>query len=404
MAWNQRSRVLAMAFAIQVGGSGAFVQPAAATDLLAVANATNTNEPLTADDPTATGAVWDSPPVRLGKRATIGGTVPLRGPGGATPPASGGYVPGRILVAGGWSETRNAAPINGTLQAGSTTTALSLGAAESAVDDFYLGLPIQQASIGTGFQQTTLIRDYIGSTKSAILAETLGGAPATGAAYTIPMYLAYRLGTLTTGQTYLSCSVWRDKKRYDYRDFAPTSIAFTVPVANDANTSFPDMTFSGNATEQAVVDDITPTNSAAFAAQLQVAVAPARGGKFYLDSVKLGHQSLSFTVATTVGAASNQNQAAGQDGYDILSGSRTIALDLNQMAVADFDLLSRENNQTPVPILSTWGLLAGNRFGLLIPNATLQPFSPGDRNGYVSLTGNANTSDINNSAAFTIWW
>lgn len=403
MAWNQRSRVLAMAFAVQVA-SGSFVQPAAATDLLAVANATNTNEPLTADDPTATGSIWDSPPVRLGKRATLGGTIPLRGPGGASPPAAGAWVPGRILVSGGWSETRNAAPIAGTLQAGSTTTTLVLGAGEPATDDFYLGLPITQAAIGTGFQQTTIARDYVGASKTAILAETLGGAPASGAAYTIPAYLAYRLGTLTTGQTYLSCSVWRDKKRYDYRDFAPTSIAITAPVANDANTSFPDLTFSGNAVEQAVVDDVTPTNIAAFTALLAVPVAPARGGKFYLDSVKLGHQSLALTVATTVGAASNQNQAAGQDGYDILSGTRTVALDLNQMAVADFDLLSRENNQTPVPILSTWGLLAGNRFGLMIPNVVLQPFSPGDRNGYVNLTGDANPVDVNNSAAFTIWW
>lgn len=403
MAWNQRSRVLAMAFAVQVA-SGTFLQPAAATDLLAVANATNTNEPLTADDPTATGAIWDSPAVRLGKRATIGGTVPLRGPGGAAPGAAGSYVPGRILVSGGWSETRSQTAIAGVLQAGSTTNALTLGAGESAVDDFYLGVPITSAPIGTGFQQTTLIRDYLGASKTAVLAETLGAAPAAGVAYTIPPYLAYRLGTLTTGQTYLSCSVWRDKKRYDYRDFSPTSIALNVPVANDANTSFPDMTFSGNAIEVGVYDDITPTNSPAFAAQLAVAIAPARGGKFYLDSVKLGHQSMSFTVATTVGAASNQNQAAGQDGYDILSGNRTIALDLNQMAVTDFDLLARENNQTTVPILSTWGLQAGNRFGLVIPNAVLQPFSPGDRNGYVSLTGNAQTVDVNNSAAFTIWW
>lgn len=403
MAWNQKSRILAMAFAVQAS-SGAFVQPSPASDLLAVANATNTNEPLTADDPTATGAIWDSAPVRLGKRATLGGTIPLRGPGGATPPAAGAWVPGRIFVAGGWSETRNQSAIAGSLQAGSTTTSVVLASSESSVDDFYLGLPLQQGSIGSGFQQTTVVRDYIGSSKTAILAETLGSAPASGAAYTIPPYLAYRLGTLTTGQTYLSASVWRDKKRYDYRDFAPTSIAINVPVANDANTGFPDMTFSGNAVEVAVVDDTTPVNSAAFAAQLAVAVAPARNGKFYLDSVKLGHQSMSFTVATTVGAASNQNQAAGQDGYDILSGSRTIALDLNQMAVTDFDLLSRENNQTPVPILSTWGLLAGNRFGLMIPNAVLQPFSPGDRNGYVNLTGNANPVDVNNSAAFTIWW
>lgn len=400
MAWNHRSKVMAMAIAIQ-SAVGTFVQPSAATDLLAVANGTNTHDPVTADDPTATGSVWDSPRVYLGKNATLGGTIPLRGPGGAAPPLANAWTPGRILQSGGWIEIRKATTSTAALAAAGTGTTLTLAASESAVDDFLIGAPIQQASIGTGFQATTLITDYVGTTKVATIAETIGTPPASGANYTIPAYLSYILGTLTTDPPVLSISVWRDKKRYDYRDFRPSSIAVNIPVSNEANTGFPDLTFSGRAIVQAVVDDTTPVLTSAL---LGTPVAPARNGKFYLDRVKLGHQSLSFTESATVAAASNQNQATGQDGYDIVSGSRQTALDLNQMAVADFNLDAREEAQTKVPVLSTWGMGSGNNFGFVQPNLVLDPFSPGDRNGYVNLTGNATPTDIDKSAALTIWW
>lgn len=122
------------------------------------------------------------------------------------------------------------------------------------------------------------------------------------------------------------------------------------------------------------------------------------------DAAKLGHQSVRFTQDMETGAASNQNQASGQDGYDILSGRRTIELDLNNMAVADFDFDARVDNQTVIPILSTWGAGAGNNMGLMLPNNVLDPGSPGERNGYVNLTGNAYTVDVDKSAAFAIWW
>lgn len=400
MSWNHRSRVLAMAFAVQTG-AGVFNQPSSATDLIGVSNVTNTVASVETADPTVTGAIWDANRVYLGKTATIGGTIPLRGPGGAAPPALGTWVPGRILQSGGWAEVRKAATSTAAVAAGSTTTAIVLAGTESAVDDFLIGAPIQHAAIGTGFLATTLISDYVGASRTASIAETLGAAPVAATNYTIPAYLSYVLGTLTTGQVYLSVSIWRDKKRYDYRDFQPASIAFTVPVANDANTSFPDATFSGKAIPQAVVDDTTPLLPQA---TVNVPIPPARGGKFYLDRVKLGHQQNSFTVTTTVAAASNMNQAAGQDGYDIVGGSRAVAMDLNQMNVTDFDLTAREDAQTVMPMMETWGMGAGNRWGFIVPNLCVDPFSPGDRNGYVNLTGNAYTVDIDKAAALTLWW
>lgn len=400
MAWNHRARVVAMGIAIQPL-AGTFVAPNTTSDLAAVSSPTNSHEPVTADDPTATGTVWESNRVVLGQTATVGGTVPMRGPGGAQPPALNGWVPGRVLQSGGCAEIRKATASTAALAAGSTTTALVLDATESSADDFLLGAPIQHAGIGTGFRATTLITDYVGASKTASIGETLGSAPVAATNYTIPAYLLYQLGTLTGAPVLLSYSVWRDKKRYDYSDWQPNSIAFTMPVANEQNTSFPDMTFSGKGILVAEVDDAAPTIPVSL---LNVPVPACRDGKFYIDRVKLGHQQVGFTINYTTAGASNQNQAAGQDGYDILSGNRQITLDLNQMAVSDFNMKARVDAQTVVPLMSTWGMGPGNRFGFMIPGMAMDPMSPGERNGYVSITGNAVATELDKSMTLAIWW
>lgn len=400
MAWNHKARIFAMAVAIQPV-AGVFTAPATPAGLLAVASPTFTIEALTATDETATGSIWESNRIFLGQTVTAGGTIPVRGPGGASPPAANVWPVGLVLQSGGWIETVRATATNAVLQAGSTTTALVLANTESAVDDFLVGAPLSQTNIGTGFKATTVIRDYVGASRTALLAETLGAAPATGANYTIPASLSYVLGTLTTDPPTLSVRIWRDKKRYDIKDWKPQSINFDIPVSNEANQGYPSIEFSGKGNLEAIADDTTPSLPSSI---LSVPPPPARDGKFYLDSVRLGHQSMRFSEAAETGAASNQNSATGQDAYDILSGTRTIELDLNQMAVTDFDYAPRVANQTIMPLLSTWGLGAGNRFGFLLPNAVLDPLSPGERNGYVSLTGNAYPTDVDKSAAFVVWW
>lgn len=399
MAWNHRSAVVAMAVAIQLV-DGVFNAPVAPDDLLAVSVPNNNFESITADDPTATGAVWKANRIYLGKTGTAGATIPLRGPGGAAPPLANAWPVGRIFQSAGFTEIRNGAAIAGVFQAGSTTTALNLAAAASGVDDLYIGAPIQTANVGTGFRATTLISDYNGTTKVATIPETIV-APAAGVAYTIPAYLSYQLGTMSTSPPKLCVSIWRDKKRYDYHSWRPTSFSLDCPVTNEANSVFPSADFSGRGTPAGVADDVTPLLPQSI---LNVPVPACRGGKFIFDRVKIGHQSVRFAINIDVGAASNQNQDAGQDGYEITSGNRSISLDLNQMAVADLDLDARVDNQTIMPILSTWGAGAGNRMGLLLPNNVLDPFSPGDRNGFVNLTGDAAPVDTDKSAAFTIWW
>jgi hypothetical protein len=400
MAWNHRENVIAVAVAIQAV-PGVFTPPSAA-DIIGVANVTNTRDPVTAEDPTQTGTVWQSPRILIGNTGTVGFNFPMRGPSGDDVPAAGAWPMGRVLRSMGMAEIINAAVINGVTEAGSTDTAIKLAAAAPATDDIYLGAPLQMAEIGTGaIKGTTLITDYDGAGKLASIGETLGAAPAAGVNYTIPKYLSYVLGTLNTPPPLLSISVWRDRKRYDYQDCRPQSANFDAPVGNEYNAGFPSIetSFKGKCID--VAQDTAPGVPNTI---LQIPVPPAKAGKFALDRVPLGHGGITWQTGTEVGAPSNQNQDDGIDGYEIMSGERTLSLDLNQMDASDFDFQAREDAQNSMPVMSTWGMGPGNRFGLLCPAVVINPLNPGSRNGFVSLTGDAFPTGIDKSLALTIWW
>lgn len=400
MAWNHKTRVVAFAACFQPV-AGTYVAPTAA-DIIPVSVPTNGEDLISTEDPTATGSVWAAPRIFLGKTGNAGATAALRGPGGSVPFSAGAWPLGRILQAAGFAEVITPTAITGVLQAGSSTTSLVLGSGLSAVDDYYIGMPVQNANIGSGaVKGTSIITDYVGSTKAAAIAETLGVAPAAGAAFSIPANVTYQLGTLSSAPPLLSVSVWRDKKRYNYKDVRIQSLTIDMPVASEASSGFPSVEFSLKGLVQSVVDESTP---ALTSAQLSV-IAPFRNGKFMLDRVALGHANTNFQISAEVAGASNAWQPSGQDQYDIMSGSRSFTLDLNQMGVSDFDIDTRVDNQTTVSSMSLWGMGPGNRFGFCVPEVVLDPLNnPGDRNGFVNLTGNAAFKGVEKSATLTIWW
>jgi hypothetical protein len=400
MAWNHKSRVVAIAVALQAV-PGVFTTPAQA-DIIAASPPTNGEDIVSAEDPTATGSVWQAPRVYLGKTANVGTSAPLRGPGGAAPFAANAWPLGRVFQAAGFAEVRTVAAVTGTAQAGGTTTSIILAAGASAVDDLYLGMPIQHATIGAGaVKGTSIITDYNGTSKVAMIGETMGSAVVAGA-YTIPPNVVYQLGTMSTSPPLLSVTVWRDKKRYDYRDVRITQLTIDMPVSNEQNQSYPSVEFSmkglpAGVTDVASTPELTPA--------MLSTIAPYRNGKFSLDRTALGHQSTRFQISADVAGASNAHAVEGQDGYEIMSGSRQVDFDLNQMAVTDFNIDTRVDNQTTISTMALWGLGAGNRFGFCCPELALNPMNnPGDRNGFVNLTGNAAFVGVDKSATLTIWW
>jgi hypothetical protein len=396
MAWDFRSKRTVVGITIQPT-PGLFNAPNNTTDLIGISAASDSDEIIQAADPTMTGGLWESPRIFLGRTSTAGGTVPMRG--SAALPAANADVYGRILQAAGFSENRLAVAITANLQAGSTISALVLDAAQSAVDDFLVGYPISHANIGSGFQQYSLITDYVGASKTASIMETIV-APAAGTPFTIPACRVYQLGTLAADPPLLSMSVWRGKKRRDYRDCRIQTLGLDMPVANESNQVFPGTDFTCKGVKVAVVDQDAPILPQSI---LNIPVPALRGGKFALDRVKLGHASWRLGANFDTAAASNANQAAGQDGYQMTSGARTSEIDLNDMNVTDFDIESRIDNQTLMPAGTTWGGAAFNRFGVLVPSQALDPFNPGDRNGFVNLTGNSHPYEVDKSITIAIW-
>lgn len=390
-----------MAVAIQAT-PGIFTAPSAPDDLIPVSPPTNGDDIVSAEDPTATGSVWNAARVYLGRTSNAGATFALRGPGGAAPPLANAWPQGRILQAAGFTEVRLAAALTAALQAGSTAQALSLDAAASAVDDFYIGMPIQHAAIGAAasVKGTSVVMDYDGTSKLATIGETIV-APAAGSNYTIPANLTYVLGTLTTAPPLLSVSIWRDKKRYDYMDCRPTSLTIDMPVSNEQNQGYPSVEFALKGLPAGDADEASP----ALPSALLTTIPPYRAGKFYLDRVKLGHQSNRFTMNAEAAGASNANADFGQDAYEIMSGDRSIELDLNQMNITDFAINSRVDAQTIISMMSVWGMGVGNRFAFSTPEIVLNPLNnPGDRNGFVNLTGNAAFTGVDKSAALSLFW
>lgn len=351
---------------------------------------------ISAEDDTQTGTLWGSPRQFLGSKGRAGATAKLRGPGGAAVPAAGAWPLGRILMAAGFSEVRNAAAITNAVQANAVTDMVKLDAGANAADDFYKGMPISHAGIGTGMRSFSMIREYAGATKLAQLMETLGVAITAGN-YTIPPSLSY---ILSTGLSIplLSCSVWRHKKRYDFRDCALSSFAINIPVGNQQNTDLPTVEFSMSGIDHAEADQ----DALALLDGVLTPPPPAKAGKFALAGVKIGHQSLRLEFGLETGAPPNQNFDEGQEPSEILSGTRTVNLDINQQLAATLDVRALWKAQTPISVLSTWGLGTGNKFVAGIANVALDAPTIAGRNGFVGLQGNAAVLDIDKAIALAV--
>lgn len=376
---------------------GTFNAPNQTTDLIPVSAPDNGNDPITADDDTMTGALWGAARQFLGQRGRAGATMRLRGPGGATPPAANAWPLGRILQAAGFTEIRNAAAITAVVQANAIADNIKLDAAASAVDDFYKGYPIQHAGIGTGMRANSIIRSYNGTTKIAEIEETLGAAINTGS-YTIPVGLFYLLST-GLAIPLLSCSVWRHRKRYDYRDCALSSFAINIPVSNDAQTDSPSIEFSMVGVPiNPAVDQLSP----AIPDTALTPPPPAKAGKFAFAKKLIGHQTMRIEFGLEAGAPPNQNFDEGQESYEILSGTRTVTLDLNQMLETTLSLDTLVANQTLTPIESIWGLGIGNRFAVGVQNTLLNPLAPSGRNGFVGMQGDAVPNDVDKSISINL--
>ena len=122
-----------------------------------------------------------------GIRAMVKAGVELQGSGTA------GTAPGwgPLLRGCGFSETLSAAAVTGTAQAGTTTSITLAAAGTSAVDGFYVGMPIRITG-GTGSGQSAFISAYNGTSKVATVSPAFGVAPTGTSTYSIDACVVYK--------------------------------------------------------------------------------------------------------------------------------------------------------------------------------------------------------------------
>ncbi|WP_334656732.1 hypothetical protein [Sphingomonas panaciterrae] len=374
--------------------AGTYVAPALA-DLIAVADLRPSIEGITSDVREYTGSIHRPGPAVFGKTFNVTGRIYLRGPGGASPPAAGAWVPGRVLRAAGFAEQILSAavpPAPEALAVGSTTGVANLGASGAATDDIYNGLLLALSGLGANRTGLSAVRDYTGSSKAARLAER-AGAPITGN-WQLPSQLTY---ALSPGEPpSLSVSCWIGRRRYNGVGCAISSFRFNLPAAGRESQELPSIEFTLSGDLASAVDEAPPAPPAG------LAIPPFRDGKLWVSEVQVGGSSVTIDMGAQVGYPPNPNKPSGNDAAQLTETTRTVDMTLNQMAISAFDDLTMSDSQAYYPLFALWGLGSGNAFGLTVTDMRFAPRSPDNSGAFVTSTGQAYIDGANRTIALSI--
>lgn len=375
---------------------GTFVAPNTTTDLIRIADLRLTINGLTVTTQEFTGSIHRPGPSVLGKTFEISGRIILRGPGGTSPPAADGFVPGRILRAGGFEETviSTAVPASpAEVGVGSTTTTAVLGTAAAATADVYKGLALFLESIGASVPRgLAMIRAYSAG-KAALLARVAGATIADD--YQIPKQLAYRLSATATPPS-LSASCWFGGRRYDGNGLAISSLRINIPTASREANEFPSIEFTLAGDYQQDADEAAPIPPSV------LAVPPYRDGHLWVANKQIGGASISIDLGAEIGYPPNPNRASGNDAAQLTATTRTVTLNLNQQLKATLDFVALADAQATHAIEAMWGLASGNYFGVIVTDARFNYQSPDNSGAFITTQGEAYVDDADRTIALTI--
>lgn len=344
------------------------------SDLITVADLRPNIAGLTSDVREFTGSIHRPGAKVGGSTFEATGRFLLRGPGGASVPAAGAFVPGRLLRAAGFAETIISAAIGPEAVSGGTTTAATLGAGATGTADLYTCLAIMLDALGAQQNGLTMIKDYTAG-KVASFAETHSGA-ITGD-YTIPEQLAYVL-TSATPPT-LSASLWMGNKRYNGVGCAVSNLRIAAPTFTRNQTEYPSIEFTITGDLEGDADEAAPTPDTT------IAVPPFKDGKLWIANTKLGGSSFGIDLGAEVDYAPNPNKVTGNDSAQLVGTTRSANVNLNQVAKTVFDFLAMADAQAYHSLMALWGLASGNRVGLIVPEARCNYGSPDNSGNFVTI-------------------
>mgnify|MGYP001156560646 FL=1 len=306
----------------------------AASDALILYDLRPSTETYTLANPEATGTVDRPGDTMTGRSRSVSFNVIIRGPGGATPPAVDTFVLGRLLRLARFAETSQttAALASGAVSAGTTTSAV-LPAPAVATDDAYNGLcAILSSQSGSGLKQVSMIRDYVGSTKTATFMETFGTS-LTGN-ITIPPYLGY-LYSDTAPDLFASFDYWLDKKRYKMVNAIVSSLQLNFQVSNNSDTAFTylSVTLTGDVHPSTPeVDEASPTIAQGGAMPIFNDADFWLGGKSFCGS----GATVDFQMQTA--RAPCPGSASGGEAPVVTEVRRSATMNINEVLLATADL------------------------------------------------------------------
>lgn len=381
-----KSRNTALAIKIQ-SVRGTYSAPNSTTDLLSgVANCRPSIEGITLADDSYTGSIFQNADQILGKRFSVTFDVKLDAPGSL--PAANAFVLGRLLQAAKFTEVRTATAIPAAPEAvgTSSTTAAVLGSSASTTDDLYKGFPLILSDNGSTYmEKLTAIRDYIGSTKSAELFETLSGAPA--ANYQIPTFLGYYRDVTSADPIILSGKLWMGGWRLDLYDLAVTGMRILLPTSTKNTPAFPRIEFTLSGTISADADEATPTIPATGS------IPGIKGGDVWFKKQRIGTADVTIDLGLTADDPPNANQPDGTDAPELSGGTANATLVMQKYLKATLDSLGLADAQGYHPFWMQWGTAAWNNVQVTIPDARLN-FPNIDLSGGIILENNGLFIDV----------
>lgn len=372
-----RSRNSALAVELQVS-RGTWNAPDTSDLVSGLSNLRLSIEGQTIADDSYTGSVFQNADAIAGKRVTLSFNLKLKPP--TSLPAANAWPTGRLLQLCKMTEARNAAAIPVAPEAlggGSTTTAAVLGASASGTDDIYNSYPLILSDNGTTYlQKLTMIRDYVGGTKTAELMETLGSPPA--ANYQIPSFLAYYRDVSSSDAPVASMKIWISGYRYDLYDVGGTGIRMVAPTSTVEQSAFPEFEITCEATIYATADEATPSIPA-------TGFIPVfKDGDMMLNRIRVGTQTFSVDLGLQSERPPNPNQPDGSDAPEITGGTATGSLTMQKYLKAYLDTLALADAQAYHPVFAQWGNAAWAAVQVGIPYGRLNFPNP-DLGGGIAL-------------------
>jgi hypothetical protein len=283
---------------------------------------------------------------------------------------------GRVLRAAGFTEFVQAAPLlaSTALGAGSTTSAITLPAAASAVDDFYNGLPVLLPGVGAGIAGLSMIRDYTGATKSAAMMETFTAAPTGNVS--IPAFLGYQLAA-SSPSIYLTVDYWLDQKRYKGHDMTVSALSFNFVTANRGDAQIPVMsvTLTGTINEaDDEADEGAPTTP-------YLASPPVfRDGDAWFTGKAVCGASFTADMGITIGYPPCPGRPMGHEAPQITATQRSVTMNVNETLLAHIDWNALAEAQANHGLWLQYGKTSGQVISFGVPDGRLS-YSAADPSG-----------------------